>query len=154
MFGDNPPTWANTSGARWNPRDIEAIYSSCERETALAEAEFQISLQPVRPSARRVLYTIRLSLKSVVDLRDPSLLQRFGLTEDLIRSSDYTACQEFGGAVQWLGHDGLLVPSARNTGGVNLVIYLQNLATSVFEVVDKESIPDRGGRQPTREMRD
>lgn len=119
---------------------------SCERETALAEAEHQISLQPVRPSVQRTLYTIRVSLESVVDLRDPSLLRRFGVAEELVESPDLTACQELGGAVQWLGHDGLLVPSARRAGGVNLVIYRQNLATSVFEVVDKEGIPDRGGR--------
>ena len=41
-----------------------------EEETALAEAEYAIAMQPLRPKAKRVLYTIRIALNSVLDLRD------------------------------------------------------------------------------------
>jgi hypothetical protein len=45
--------------------------------------------------------------------------------------------------VSWLGHDGLLVPSARKTGGTNLVIYEQDLSATDFEVLAEEIIaPD------------
>jgi RES domain-containing protein len=39
MFGSHPATRSNTEGARWNAPGLEAIYTSCERETALAEAD-------------------------------------------------------------------------------------------------------------------
>lgn len=40
MFASQPPTRANMGGARWNEPNLAAIYTSCERETALAEAEY------------------------------------------------------------------------------------------------------------------
>lgn len=38
MFGAYPPDRSNTAGARWNGPPLAAIYTSRERETALAEA--------------------------------------------------------------------------------------------------------------------
>lgn len=38
MFNDNPPELSNTRGARWNPAGLAAIYTSEEREVAIAEA--------------------------------------------------------------------------------------------------------------------
>jgi hypothetical protein len=40
--------------------------------------------------------------------------------------------------VNWLGNDGLLVPSARRAGGTNLVIYQQDLSTTDFHVTEEE----------------
>jgi RES domain-containing protein len=80
MFGSHPPDRSNTAGARWNGPTLGAIYTSCERETALAEAEYYISLQPLRPKAIRMLYTIEVSLGSVIDLTATGLLSQFGIT--------------------------------------------------------------------------
>ncbi len=100
-------------------------------------------MQPLRPRVKRALYTIRVSLKNVIDLTAPNLLHRLGITDEVLSSIDHSACRTIGGAVNWLGHDGLLVPSARRRGGTNLVIYQQDLATSSFEVTDEEVIaPD------------
>ena len=44
--------------------------------------------------------------------------------------------------MHWLGHDGLLVPSAWRTGGTNLVIYQPDLATTEFEVTAEEIMAD------------
>jgi hypothetical protein len=66
MFGDTPPSRENASGARWNPRDVPAIYTSLERSVAIAEGDYLISIQPVRPSARRVLYTVKVRLHNVI----------------------------------------------------------------------------------------
>ena len=140
MFGDNTPDRSNTAGARWNPPGTEAIYTSCERETALAEAEHIISLQPLRPRAKRTLYTVDASLRTVLDLREMTLLEQLGLSSRDLVETDFTACQGVGGAVAWLRYNGLLVPSARRPGGNNLVIYRQNPTTDVFEVVDSEII--------------
>ena len=140
MFGDIPPIRRNTGGARWNPRGREAIYTSCERETALAEAEHQISLQTFPPKAKRTLYAIKVSLSSVVDLRDPESLETLGITPVELAGLDMSACQRVGEAVAWLKYAGLLVPSARRASGSNLVIYQQDLTTSAFEIVGSEII--------------
>lgn len=142
MFGSNPPSRSNTEGARWNDAGLEAIYTSCERDTALAEAEYYIDMQPLRPRAKRTLYTVRVSLKNVLDLTDASLLLRLGITDTHLASADHSPCRTIAGAVNWLGHDGVLVPSARRRGGTNLVIYQQDLSTSDFDVTDEEVISD------------
>jgi RES domain-containing protein len=140
MFGSHPPARVNTGGARWNVPGLAAIYTSCERETALAEAAYQISLQPVRPRAKRTLFTIRVSLQNVIDLTATNLLPRLGITDDVLLGIDHQPCRTIGAAVNWLGHDGLLVPSARRRGGTNLVIFQQEPATSAFEVTSEEVI--------------
>ncbi|HKR62378.1 MAG TPA: RES family NAD+ phosphorylase [Thermoanaerobaculia bacterium] len=142
MFGSYSPARGNTTGARWNDAGLEAIYTSCERETALAEAEYYIAAQPLRPRAKRTLYAIKLSLKNVIDLTAPALLLKLGITTDVLSSSDHSMCRVIGGAVSWLGHDGLLVPSARRASGTNLVIYKQDLSTTEFEIVAEEVIAE------------
>jgi RES domain-containing protein len=140
MFGAHPPARSNITGARWNAPGLDAIYTSCERETALAEAEYYIGLQPLRPKARRVLYTIRVSVNSVIDLTAPGLLAGLGITADVLARPDHEPCRVIGSAVTWLGHDGLLVPSARRAGGTNLVLYKQDPPPDVFHVLSEEVI--------------
>lgn len=67
IFGSHSPARVNIEGARWNAPGLAAIYTSCEPETALAEAEYYIGLQPLRPKAKRTLFTIRVSLQKVID---------------------------------------------------------------------------------------
>lgn len=142
MFGDHPPIRANVTGARWNEPSAAAIYTSRERETALAEAEYYISLQPLRPKAKRTLYTINISLRTVVDITAPAALRFLGITSDVLRSDDQSRCRLIGSAVNWLGHDGLLVPSARRDSGTNLVIFRQDLADHDFHVINEELIAE------------
>jgi RES domain-containing protein len=122
MFGDYPPDRENQRGARWNPPETPAIYTSLTRDVALAEAEFQMSLQPIRSAARRTIYTIHVVLASVIDLSDPRSLVALGLSDSDLRALDHRSCQQVGGAIEWMGNDGLLVPSAR-ANGINLVIF-------------------------------
>ena len=141
MFASQPPTRANTGGARWNEPNLAAIYMSCERETALADAEYYISLQPLRPRAKRTLFPIHVSLSNVIDLTAAGLLAQLGITDDVLAGIDHGPCRTIGAAVNWLGHAGLLVPSARRRSGTNLVIYQQELSTDSFDITAEEEIP-------------
>ena len=123
MFAKYPPERENIGGARWNPPEVPAIYTSLSRGTVLAEAEYQISMEPLRPRVRRTIYQIEVTLSSVLDLSSPVLLKSLGLPLTDIAAIDHASCQRIGGAVEHLGHDGLLVLSGRAIGGVNLVIY-------------------------------
>ena len=142
MFGNYPPTRPNIGGARWNPPGLEAIYSSCERETALAEAQYYLKLQPVRPSVTRVLYTLQITVNGVLDLTTADLRVAAGITDSILRGSDFEPLQHIGSAVRWLGHHGLLVPSVRRQGGANLVILEPDPARVTIEIIQTESITE------------
>ena len=141
MFASYSPERENTLGARWNPPEVPAIYTSLARETALAEADYQISMEPLRPVVRRTIYRIQVSLRSVLDLSAPGTLAKLGINEPELAAIDHASCQRIGGAVEWLDNDGLLVPSARITDGVNLAIYPNRQGPSYeFRVLDSEVI--------------
>ena len=140
MLGEYSPELANWRGARWNPFEVNAIYVSLERETALAEAAYALSMQPLLPRVQRRLHTIEVHLTSVMDLRDKGALAKLGVIEKVLGSGRYHDCQEVGGAVAWLGHDGLLVPSAR-AEGTNLVIFPTNQTENYnFEAIVSEKL--------------
>ncbi len=139
MLAGYPPDRANRSGARWNPRDVPAIYTSLKRGTALAEAEHRLSLEPFPTRASRSLYRIDVELARVVRLKRADL-RRVGVTEALLQGFAFSACQKVGGAVAWLGCDALIVPSARDAGD-NLVIFYANVTSDFrFEVLEQEPI--------------
>ncbi len=140
MFGAYPPDAENIRGARWNPLGVAAIYTSLAREGALAEAEHQIAVQPIPPRATRTIYTIELTLASVLDLTDSELLQSLGVGQAELTADDMTACRQLGGAVHWLERDGLLLPSARSPS-TNLVIFPANRrADARFEILGAEPV--------------
>lgn len=143
MFAGYPPDRENTSGARWNPAGVGAIYTSLERATSMAEAEYHLSLQPVRPRVRRTMYLIRVVLGNVTRLTLEEL-ERLGLTSEMLGSFDMGSCQAIGGAIATLGRDGMIVPSAR-ARGTNLVIYPQNRSTAfTFEIITEKVIAPDG----------
>jgi RES domain-containing protein len=145
-FADNPPDKANGRGARWNPPGTHALYVSLERDTALAEAEHHIALQPIRPKAKRTMYQLDLELSNVLDLSDPVVLEGLGVDRAALSGLEFTACQRVGGAAAFMGHDGILVPSGRHPG-VNLVIFVSNQPSDAeFRVRDAEVIDP--GREP------
>ena len=107
MFNQYAPERINTGGARWNPPGVGAIYAALERETAIAEGEHMIEVQPRRIFRRRVLYELAVEVNQVVDLTDPADLGAVGLTMADVASDNFTACQRVGGAIEWLGHGGI-----------------------------------------------
>lgn len=125
MLGEYPPDRENNQGARWNPPDVAAIYTSRKCHTCIAEVEYHLARQsrPVRADLKKTLYEINVSLGAVVTLDDAiERLEAIGIDRPRLFSDDMKLSQEVGRLITWLGHDGLLVPSAR-ADGENLVIY-------------------------------
>jgi RES domain-containing protein len=52
-LADYPADAPNTRGARWNPGGVEALYTSLDRPTAVAEGDYLIQSQPVLLHAKR-----------------------------------------------------------------------------------------------------
>ena len=126
MLGSAPPELVNVRGARWNPPGTPALYTSLAEATARAEGDHLISLQPVVPRAPRTIYELEVSIANLLDLTDETRLATIGVTEDELDSIPWEPCQRVGGAVAWLGHDGLLIPSVRDSEGANLIIFTAN----------------------------
>jgi RES domain-containing protein len=61
MLGEYPPDRENTQGARWNPPDLAAIYTSLSPEAAIAEVEYNLAhqSQPVRRDLRKTSWICR-----------------------------------------------------------------------------------------------
>jgi RES domain-containing protein len=98
-------------------------------------------MQPVPPRAPRTIYELEIVVANLLDLTDATRLAAIGITEDDFESIPWEPCQRVGGAIAWLGHDGLLIPSVRDSGGSNLVIFTANQpAGAEIAVRDSHSI--------------
>lgn len=126
MLGSAPPELANERGARWNPPGTPALYTSLAESTAKAEGDHVIEMQPVPPQATRTIYEMDVSIENLLDLTGAGRLGAIGVTDEDFGSIPWEPCQRVGGAVAWLGHDGLLIPSVRDSDGSNLVIFTAN----------------------------
>lgn len=135
MLGSAPPELVNERGARWNPPGTPALYTNLAGTTAKAEGDHVIAMQPVPPRASRTIYELDVSIKSLLDLTDRGRLAAIGVTEEDFESILWEPCQRVGGAVAWLGHDGLLIPSVRDSDGSNLVIFTANQSPGAEIVV-------------------
>lgn len=139
MFNDNPPELSNTRGARWNPAGLGAIYTSEQRDTAIAEGQHAIDSQPIRPKARRFIYELRVSAAKALRVRE-SDLAALGLDRSDLESPDFSACQRVGAHAAFLEYDALIVPSVRAAAS-NVVIFFNELAAdAVFERIGSEEI--------------
>jgi len=122
------PLMGSTASGRWSPgQDHPVLYTSLERDGALAEIGFRLSLEPVWPS--RMRHDIHcLDIHTARTLRFANVESLVPLAVDLSRwqGFDYAATQAIAAAARFLEFDGLIVPSAR-AACANLVIFLDNL---------------------------
>lgn len=131
-----------TGGGRWATKTIKVLYTSLEREGAIAEFcyhRFQRvhfskpgDLPPLKPSR---LHVLAVAIDTVIRL-DMHDIEHFGFDPERYKAIDIQyheeCCQMLGQAVVKLGVGGLLAPSARwdcdnlmlfpENGGVNVVL--------------------------------
>jgi hypothetical protein len=122
----------STAPGRWSPgEDRPVLYTSLERDGALAEIGFRLSLEPVWPS--RLMHELHcLEARTGRTLRFVDVASLVPLGVDPVRwqGFDYDATRAIAAAAHFLEFDGLIVPSAR-AACANLVVFLGNLATNV-----------------------
>ena len=104
----------------------------------MAEFEAFYSQFEPRPDQPAYIWRIKTRLHSVVEL-DFHWLDGSGVLQADYAGRDYSATQRISEAVNYLGCDGLIVPSARYSGD-NLIVYLQNLADDCFIVAEAPSV--------------
>lgn len=108
------------AGGRWGPPgEFSVLYLGRPRENVIAEA-YRRLIDPVEGMtpelvAPRRLFTCKVSVSGIVDLRDKNLIEDIGATADGLMTS-YEQCQRIGAAVYRRGFTGVLAPSAAHLG--------------------------------------
>lgn len=139
------PTEASANGGRWGlPQNQSAgtsvLYTSLDPDGAIAEvAAYLLELSPLPKSSFMKLSKLRVSASKVVRLGYPELMQ-LGLDLKRYGSRDYFLTQQIGSALEHLGADGLIAPSARHDCN-NLMIYsTQHAFSETLEIVQETHV--------------
>ena len=120
-------------------RDSMAVlYTSIEREGALAELSFYLGMLTPLPSKPMVMHTLEVETKKTIRITR-KYFAPLGIDENKFGDIYYDQTQLVGDAAGFLGCDGLIVPSARWNCD-NLVIFSDNHAIDLpMNVVSSET---------------
>lgn len=146
------PLRGSTAEGRWSPAgEFEVLYTSLERDGALTEIGYRLSLEPVWPS--KVQHQLhRIAARTERSLRFPDVagLAPFGVEAARYPSFDYGPTQALAAAARFLGFDSLIVPSARSSA-LHMVVFLDAiLDDGALTVLDSEDIDWDGWRRKRR----
>jgi RES domain len=122
------PTRGSAANGRWSPiGEFEVLYTSLERDGALAEIAHRLSLEPVWPSKLiHQVHELTFHAKRAIRLPNLRALDTLGVNTARYESYDYSATQAVASAAQFLGYDALIVPNVHHPS-LNLVGFLDNL---------------------------
>ena len=125
---------------RWSPGTFDVLYTALEADGACAETYFHLSRQPVFPSQLQFsLHELRVNTRQSLRLPTIAELVRLGVDESHYREVLYERTQAIGDAAQFMGFDGLIVPSARSPC-MNLVLFTDALQPEDLELVQSEMV--------------
>src|SRR3954453_184789 len=140
---------SKNAGARWNPpRSFPTLYASLDPHTALDEvlAHFRHFGLPIESAMPRVTVAVRVAIARVLDLTDGANRSALRVSARRMLREPWREEQAAGreALTQALGRlaydldwESLLVPSAARRGGVNLIIFPDNLTLgSAIEIVN------------------
>ena len=125
-------------GSRWNPSGVAAIYASLSPETAMEEslAHYRFYSIPIRTAMPRMFVAIKVQLTSVLDLTVGVNRRRLQIAESRLLQSDWRSemalgkealPQLVGRAAKEAGFEAILVRSAADKKGINLIVFPDNL---------------------------
>jgi hypothetical protein len=108
------PILGAPSMSRWCNGTFDVLYTSLEREGAIAEIYTLLSMQPVSPSKIRLyVHRLTVSAQRTIRLADLATLSKLGVDVNRYRERDDSSTQPIADATYFLGFDGLIAPSAR-----------------------------------------
>lgn len=138
------PLAPSSRGGRWAPIDsFQVLYTSLERDGAIAELTFVWSQLTPLPRKPALLYEIGITAQRTLKLIESDLVS-LGVDMSTYGKIDYELTQNIGAAVNHLECDGLFAPSAR-WNCENLVLFTRNhsltdnLHASAPEEIDWQS---------------
>ena len=139
-------------GGRWNRPGISAIYASLDPITTTHEAyqNFNTFGFPMTKIEPRVMAGAKANFDKVLDLTDAKVQTKIGFTSKELVGEDWETIQE-SGEESWTqaigrgcllaGFEAILVPSARNAKGKNIVIFTANLTGGGIRILAPDKLP-------------
>lgn len=134
---------ARAYGGRWNPKDsYPTLYTARDPATVALEIgrtarKLGFSVSDLLP---RRLVTIRLAIRTVLDLTDKDVLASAGYTRAVLLDDDIRICQAIGDAAHYLGFEAIRAPSAAGPGET-IAVFINRLgADSSLDVIANELI--------------
>ncbi|HLI13132.1 MAG TPA: RES family NAD+ phosphorylase [Alphaproteobacteria bacterium] len=108
------PLLGARSRSRWCNDSFDVLYTSTERDGALAEIHALLSSQPVFPSRLRArVHRIAVRASKLLRIDSLAILAELGVDTSRYRERRYERTQEIADAAYFLGFGGLIAPSAR-----------------------------------------
>lgn len=145
---------SKSAGGRWNPpKSFPTVYASLDPHTVLDEglAHFRYYRIPIEVSMPRVMVSIRVDLRTALDLTHGKTRSALRVSERRMLSEPWrdeqkagreSLTQALGRLAHELGWEGLLVPSAARRGGTNLIVFRANLSRrSSLEIIKVDDLP-------------
>jgi RES domain-containing protein len=142
------PLRPSRAGGRWDDGSFDVLYTSSERDGALAEAWFHLARgQPIIPSKiGKRLFRIEAELERVLDLSADGKLAAlgvdmasFGRLSYLHRTNEYPTLQQVAEAAFFHQFEAIIVPNARWPTS-NVVVFTEHTPPSRIAVVDSEPV--------------
>ena len=143
---------AAENGGRWNRRGISAIYASLDLITTTHEAyqNFNTFGFPMTKIEPRVMAGATANFDKVLELTDAKVQTKIGFTSKELVDEDWETIQA-SGEESWTqaigrgclsaGFEAILVPSARNAKGKNIVIFTANLKGGGIRILAPDKLP-------------
>ena len=134
------PLEGSSARGRWSPGHFDVVYTSLDPDGARAELYFHLTRQPVFPSRIRYwLYELNVKTKETLRLANTDALLGLGVEEARYREVLYDRTQAISDAAQFMGFDGLIVPSAR-WDCLNLVLFVDSVDLDEIDIEEKSAI--------------
>ena len=124
----------SAANGRWSPSsgEFEVLYTSLERDGALAEIGYRLSLEPVWPSRiEHELHLIEVETERTLRFAELQSLAPLGVAIERYHTFEYQTTQAIAAAAYFLEFDSLIVPSARFPCA-NLVIFAERVTRLVL----------------------
>lgn len=138
------------ANGRWNIKGAARLsYTALAPETALAESLAHVRYFNLPPGKAlpRTLVALKFKAGRVLDLRDGKVRRALRLSENTIRHLDWRAenqsgresiTQAWGKAFADAGFEAVIVPSAVDSSGANVLVFPENLLPGSQFEVDQE----------------
>lgn len=136
------------AGGRWDDGTFDVLYTSSERDGAIAESWFHAGKgQPVIPSrtAKRI-YKIEAEIDKVLDLSDMQKLGSYGINlatygriQYARRTEEYPTLQQIAEAAHFYEYQAIIVPNARWPTS-NVVVFTEHTPRNLLTVLEDEPV--------------
>jgi RES domain-containing protein len=146
------PALGGPSNSRWCNGAFDMLYTSQEKDGAIAEIHAFLSEQPVFPSKLRfIAHRLKVQASRTLRIADLQALEALGVDVARYSSRDYVRTQAIADAACFLDFDGLIAPSAR-WNCQNIMLFTQRLGADQIVLAGSEQMPVdfAGWRRSTR----